>query len=284
MTPDGTVALESLFNSVRQHEMWCRGDFRLGSVQRVDGPCVSIQGGPGWANYYHWIVDNLPKIYALHHPRVRAWGSITVCVAGAIGPDLRQLIDALLPEDATIREFDSRTRVIAPAVIIVPPLAGNCAGYWPAECVTWFRERVAKIYALDPAASRNQRIFISRKLAAIRQISNEPDVLEALRPLGVEAHQMERYPMREQAALFHQAEWVIAPHGAGLTNLVFAQPQTSVLEVFNQRTLDHYRLLCAAFDHDYRNFIIGNGLGKDVAASFPVDRLTKTVSEMPRPC
>jgi capsular polysaccharide biosynthesis protein len=36
----------------------------------------------------------------------------------------------------------------------------------------------------------------------------------------------------EQARLFAQAEVIVAPHGGALTNLVFCQPLTKVVELF----------------------------------------------------
>ena len=42
---------------------------------------------------------------------------------------------------------------------------------------------------------------------------------------------MEDYPLAKQARLIHEAEIVVATHGAGLANLVFARPGTRVIEI-----------------------------------------------------
>ncbi len=60
----------------------------------------------------------------------------------------------------------------------------------------------------------------------------------------------------EQASCLASAEIVVAPHGAGLTNLVFCNPGTKVIEIFspsylpncywilsNVCGLDHYYLI-----------------------------------------
>ena len=41
----------------------------------------------------------------------------------------------------------------------------------------------------------------------------------------------------EQALLFSQAKVVIAPHGAGLTNIVFCNPNTKIVEFFSPNYL-----------------------------------------------
>jgi capsular polysaccharide biosynthesis protein len=49
---------------------------------------------------------------------------------------------------------------------------------------------------------------------------------------------------------------VVAPHGAGLTNLIFSKPGTSVVEILakgNERRC--YWTLCEELGHDYRFYL-----------------------------
>jgi capsular polysaccharide biosynthesis protein len=39
----------------------------------------------------------------------------------------------------------------------------------------------------------------------------------------------------EQVAIFANADVILAPHGAGLTNLTFCKPSTKVIEIFNTK-------------------------------------------------
>ncbi|MBI4553232.1 MAG: glycosyltransferase family 61 protein, partial [Candidatus Latescibacteria bacterium] len=54
-----------------------------------------------------------------------------------------------------------------------------------------------------------------------------------LRRFGFEKHVLRGLSVKEQAALFASATVVIAPHGAGLANLVFCSPGTKVIELFS---------------------------------------------------
>jgi capsular polysaccharide biosynthesis protein len=93
--------------------------------------------------------------------------------------------------------------------------------------------------------------LISRAGAANRRILNEADLLQALSPLGFERYRLEALPIEEQIALFQDAECVVAPHGAGLANLVFA-PETAVVELFAaDYIVPHYYLLCKAVGASY---------------------------------
>jgi capsular polysaccharide biosynthesis protein len=60
---------------------------------------------------------------------------------------------------------------------------------------------------------------------------NEREVLQALRPLGFTSCRLETMPLADQVALFHRAECVVGPHGAGLTNLLFCRSGTKVVEI-----------------------------------------------------
>jgi capsular polysaccharide biosynthesis protein len=44
---------------------------------------------------------------------------------------------------------------------------------------------------------------------------------------------MESMSVAQQASLLANAKIVVAPHGGGLTNLVFCQPGTKVIEIFS---------------------------------------------------
>ncbi|MFM6194129.1 MAG: glycosyltransferase family 61 protein, partial [Planktothrix sp.] len=53
-----------------------------------------------------------------------------------------------------------------------------------------------------------------------------------LEPLNFESVVLESLTISEQAELMASASVVLAPHGAGLSNLVFCQPGTKVIELF----------------------------------------------------
>jgi capsular polysaccharide biosynthesis protein len=85
-----------------------------------------------------------------------------------------------------------------------------------------------------------KRIYISRNRARYRRVLNESEVINFLSPFGFYAFEMESLSVQEQANVFANAEMIIAPHGAGLTNLVFCQPQTTVVELVSPHYIRHY--------------------------------------------
>ena len=59
---------------------------------------------------------------------------------------------------------------------------------------------------------------------------NEPEIVDTLKQYGFESVALETLSLLEQIALMANAEVVIAPHGAGLTNIVFCDPGTKIIE------------------------------------------------------
>lgn len=74
-------------------------------------------------------------------------------------------------------------------------------------------------------------LYLSRADARYRQLLNEDEVLEYLKPFGFVSLTLDSLSVTEQARLFANAKVIIAPHGSSLTNLVFCQPGTKVIEL-----------------------------------------------------
>ncbi len=68
---------------------------------------------------------------------------------------------------------------------------------------------------------------------------NEDEILNLLKSYGFTVIVLESMSVLEQAALFSQAKIIISPHGSGLTNLVFCQPGTKVIELFTPNYVYH---------------------------------------------
>jgi len=77
------------------------------------------------------------------------------------------------------------------------------------------------------------RLYISRSKVARRQILNEEEVFNCLSEFGFTRIYLEDYNLATQISLLSNAEIIVAPHGAGLTNLVWCNSTARVLEIFS---------------------------------------------------
>ena len=73
-------------------------------------------------------------------------------------------------------------------------------------------------------------------------------------------YHMEDLSVEEQISLFNSAEKIIAPHGAGLVNMVFCSSPCQVFEIYPRNYLDSsFRILANVLNHDY-HCIVGDDL------------------------
>ena len=76
-----------------------------------------------------------------------------------------------------------------------------------------------------------RRFYVDRRGSAARRLLNESEVIERLRPLGFVAVRVEDLSVAQQVRLFRNAEAIVAPHGAALTNLGWCRAGCAVLEL-----------------------------------------------------
>ena len=84
------------------------------------------------------------------------------------------------------------------------------------------RHRNRRAGSISPAASeRGSRI-----------VENEPELVALLSARGFTVVDPGTLSVADQITLFAEAECIVAPHGGALTNLAFASPGASVIELF----------------------------------------------------
>lgn len=92
------------------------------------------------------------------------------------------------------------------------------------------------IAAQGPApAQTGRRLYCPRTGESIRRLSNEDEVIRALKPLGFEVVDPGRLSIQDQWRTFAEAEVVVAPHGAALANIAFCRPGATVVEIMSPR-------------------------------------------------
>lgn len=171
--------------------------------------------------YFHWMFDLLPKAHLLAQDKATPEKLFVGGKPLSFKKDtLQQLgIEEVLwgSEHASVR---------ARAVAIAHP--GHPPGLVSPWVISWLRESFLDACVRPPF----RRLYLTRAGASQRQILNEDELLTSLLPLGFQKLDLATLPVKEQARLFAEAEIVVAPHGAGLTNLAFCQPGTQVVELF----------------------------------------------------
>ncbi|MBO9610960.1 MAG: glycosyltransferase family 61 protein [Paenibacillaceae bacterium] len=196
--------------------------------------------------YYHWMFDVLSRFDLLARSGIAVDRFIVNGVRSAF--QLETLAALGIPQDKLIHchaDFHLQAKRL-----VVPVAAAIEWGphQWQ---IRYLREELLTRNGIAPSPGW-ERIYIGRARASHRRVTNEEQVCDVLRVRGFRCIELEDYTVAQQAAILASARFVVAAHGSGLTNLLFCQPGTKVVELFPSNFPVYvYWLLCNHLDLDY---------------------------------
>jgi hypothetical protein len=196
------------------------------------------------------LIDCLPRLALLQESRWAGEEEIQLLYTGSAPTPLeRTMVRQFLGLESTrfVGVEEGRLYQVE-RYLLLPFLSRQFSGYLP----PWYLEQIRTLLLPDRPSRHNRRIVLSRARAGKRRILNGAELIDALASLGFEAVAPETLTFDEQIELFYDAEVVIAPHGAGLTNLLFADT-ARVLELFpTPYVVPHFYYLCQAIGLPYQ--------------------------------
>src|ERR1700677_3497143 len=108
------------------------------------------------------------------------------------------------------------------------------------------------VLSLFPEKGSSLEKIYLRRGEGRRRLVNETELEAALQERGFVSIKPEKLSVREQAGLLSSARCVVAPHGAALTNLIFAPRGARLLELFHPQYKNRYYVsVAAACGHHY---------------------------------
>lgn len=194
-------------------------------VDRLDDVIALLAAPQGW-NYYHWLFDVLPRWHLLER-----WRNVIERYA------LPANLTAAQRESLTLLGISAeKTLALVPdgrwrcQHLYVPSLPGS-EGCYPPWSLRFLRDTF--LPAAAGVAGLGEKIYIRRTPGSPRPVLNEAELAASLARRGFQAVALESLSFVQQVAAFRDARIVVAAHGAGLANLVFAPAGTAVLELFS---------------------------------------------------
>ncbi|MFK7993420.1 MAG: DUF563 domain-containing protein [Granulosicoccus sp.] len=212
--------------------------------------------------YYHWMIDVLPKL----------------AIIQAAGIDLKSIDCFVVRCHSQFQKFTLNhlevpaQKISAPSTdcfirckrLIVPFLKHdrgdrfyNGLGLGMAP---WVPGWLSSCF-VDSIASNHKKIYISRANRGTRSPVEEQTLIDALKLRGFESVSLETMTVVEQANLLAGAEIVVAPHGAGLSNIAFCQPETTIVEIFGNYVVPCYWALSELANLDYHAYFVNDKNG-----------------------
>ena len=204
-----------------------------------------------WKSYYHWMCEILPR---------------ALIGADMVDPDVPLYVGEPMPdfvsESLDLLGLSSRVRRLPSRVFAAQTLRVSTfsRAEWPVPSDIW-RVRDGLMTAVGARPEPSRRLLISRADAVERKVLNEKRLAAHM---DLDLIHLAGMTLTEQIRLFAQAELIVAPHGAGLTNLIFAPMGCKVVELVAESHISPCYLLIASALHQRYGYVCGSQHGRDM--------------------
>ena len=186
---------------------------------------IGVLRGKYDVNYFHWMFDVIARIDLLRKTEI----PIDKYITNVAFPFQDELLTFLgIPREKRIQTNIQLN--ITSQRLLAPSYTGSSLGLIPKWACDFLRKELLVNIEKIPGY---ERIYISRLNANHRKIENHEEIMDALSAHGFRQIILEKEPVWRKIQIFNSAQFIVAPHGAGLTNLVFCEPGTKVIELFN---------------------------------------------------
>ena len=254
ITPDGVVLQNSRIEEsslfATSHKSYFTGVYKMfylsvGRFTKTRRGQVILAFDAWSFGYFHWMTEFIPRLFEVKHliaestvilPSINngIWNEHSAnrsifrkgtSVAKANGYYTESL-DAFNLN--TFYYHKPRKAIKAEKLLIPSHLAYT--GNYNDEVMREIRSFYFSHHKIQQTAP-SKRIFITRKLANRRRITNEAQVIKMVKKCGFEIVTLENLSFPEQVRLMSQTAFLIGQHGAGLTNLMFMSENSFILEL-----------------------------------------------------
>ncbi|MGD1712519.1 tetratricopeptide repeat protein [Dapis sp. BLCC M172] len=276
---------------------------KLPPLEQINGTVAVLSGLSGNV-YFHWMVDILPRIEILRRNGINFEQIDWFLINSIQQPFQKETLRILgIPEEKIIES--DRHPYIQAKKLIVPSFSGHLGWlerfalefsrqtFLNKSNIAWIKDGLRLGEKLNNQVDYPypERIYISRNKAKYRRVINEEKVVDLLSQYGFITIELETLSVLEQVTLFANAKVIVSPHGSGLTNIMFCQPGTTVIELVSPNYIRHYYWVISQqlglkyyylmgeeyFYYPIRQIMYPNPLTEDILINF--SKLEKMLSQ-----
>jgi len=213
---------------------------------------LAVISSPGWENWYHWLLQVLPRLAVLNESGVEydhvyinglehEWQktSLKSFLRHFDIPEEKLL---LLNEDCIIKAKE----LIVPSVPHIPSKHHNYLS-------PWLKETLKDVFLKsDTECETYDKIYISREKTSCRKVINEEKIKGRLEDLDFKILNLEGLLPEVQAKIFANAKVIAGPHGSGFANLIFTDPEFKLMEIDYEEARSYYKAMTEQLGGQYK--------------------------------
>jgi hypothetical protein len=203
------------------NQLWCKPYewFKPLFPPYLKGTCATINN-VYMKSWGHWITDSLPRLHSLK--KAYPDEKIELLVPNEMGAAQHESLDAMLPENFTVRRMPAKTwvkveRMLLPSYVV--PRA-NC--HMPQQYYDFVKNTAFARLGLPPKPEPRERIYVSRAGVKHRRLLNEDALIALLQRYGFRSVLLTDMKFRDQVDLFRRAEAVVTMEGSNCADIMFA--------------------------------------------------------------
>jgi len=197
-------------------------------------------------NYYHWTLESLTRLLLVYD--LPFFNKYKIVIKSGSLPFVKESLafffqlnsDQLIEKPLYKRLLTKETLVIS-FPHIRNKTTENINVYYPFIIKKLNDLALKRLSEKGIEVNLTKNIIISRKNTIERRIKNEKALLDSLKEFNFETVALETLSFLEQVTLFANTRMVIATHGAGITNIMYAN-NCLLIEMFpkNRNIRDAY--------------------------------------------
>ncbi len=242
---NGTLETETIW--VQENLAQCKDYYSLWSYFPIYKQGKYFNLSLFWSfSYYHWICDVLPRIHRIL-PKMKS--DVRFILPTDMNLWKKRSLELLgIKTDQCVQYFGRRPWKVE-SLLYASPVA--MTGDHEESSLKWVRDTILNRVigpGMRPKASK--KIYLARKNTWSRNIINEEELHPILSDRGFEVIDCSKISFDEQVRIFSEAACVIGPHGAALTNILWAPQGLKVFEIFEPSVIRRcYWSMCKTLGH-----------------------------------
>jgi capsular polysaccharide biosynthesis protein len=214
----------------------------------LEGAWMSLASN--WAdgrNYFHWVTDALTRLLI----REKLPEETRILLPSRTSPYMIESIEML---GLSHLVSDVKASCVKPErYYFCSPTA--MTGVWNPLGFSWLRSRYKPFFSLE---KNSKLVFLTRRGGS--RIPEQIYLIEAIfSEAGFEIIDCGELGFRQQIEVVSSAKAIAGIHGAAMTNILWAQPKTPILEIFQPAYLNAcYEQIAFQGDLDYTSLILND--------------------------
>ncbi len=228
--------------------------------KKISGSVLSLlTGGGGNNNFYHWLFDVLPRIGIVEKkininnidfflcPNLNKWQIETLKL---LGINSKRCLSSVKYRHIKAKNIITTSHPYITGLDVIKDIEN--LPLWISE---WLRD---KFLNLKSNKEFPKKIYIDRSdsqsnLKDFRFIINEIEVIDLLKKKDFTTLRLSDLNFEEEIKLFNEVEIVVGLHGAGLSNLIWCNKNSKIIELKNKYTNKVFENLAQQNNINYKS-------------------------------